>query len=156
VIVVPSNFVSELLRVLMPGGQAVVATWALPARVEMMRLLGDTAIAAMLDLPCSGEPPSWTALSDAHCLQSRLLALGYARVHVVTVTHVWTFEKAECVAQLLPVVTPSWAAVFNAIPSAQQEQFVQALIESFHDRQGDGPFAVTSEGLIAVGTKAAA
>jgi SAM-dependent methyltransferase len=148
--------VRELLRVLKPGGQAVIATWALPARVEMMRLLGDAAITAMLDVPCTGEPPSWTALSDPRRLQMRLLALGFARVHVVTVTHVWICEKAECVAQLLPVVTPSWAAMFHTLPSAQQERFVQALIESFHDRQGDGPFAVTSEGLIAVGTKAAA
>jgi SAM-dependent methyltransferase len=148
--------VRELLRVLKPGGQAVVASWALPARVEMMRLLGDAAITAMLDLPCAGEPPSWTALSDAHRLRTRLLDLGFARVHVVAVTHVWTCDKAEVVAQLLPVVTPSWAVLFNTMPAAQQAQFVQALIESFHDRQGDGPFAVTSAGLIAVGTKAAA
>jgi ubiquinone/menaquinone biosynthesis C-methylase UbiE len=145
----------ELLRVLKPGGQAVVATWAPPARVEMMRLLGDAVITAMLNLPSTGEPPYWTALSDARCLQTRLLALGFARVHVVSVTHVWTFEKAEVVAKLLPLVTPSWAVVFNMLPSAQKEQFVKALIESFHDRQGDGPFAVTSTGLIAVGTKAA-
>jgi len=145
---------SELLRVLRPGGRALVATWAPPARVEMMRLVGDAAMSAKLELPAAEELPHWAALSSPRGLKHRLLALGFAKVHVVSVAHVWTFDRAEMLAELLPIATPSFSALFEAMDAVQREAFVQALVNDLRERQGDGPFAVTSEGFIAVGTKA--
>lgn len=149
----PDRGLRELLRVLKPGGQAVVGTWAPPARVELMRLVGDAAMSAMLDLPAS-DPPYWMDLCDARTLRKRLLAIGFAKVHVVSLTHVCTFEEPEQLAELLQEATPSSSALFVAMTAEQRELFVRALVEGFRERQGNGPFAVTSEGLIAVGTKA--
>jgi ubiquinone/menaquinone biosynthesis C-methylase UbiE len=146
---------SELHRVLKPGGRAIVASWASPARVEMMRLLGDATMQAMISLPTAFEPPRWTALADARKLKQRLLGLGFARAHVVSVAHVWTFERAQHLAEILPLATPSSSALFNHLSAEERGRFVAALVDDLQARQGDGPYAVTNEAVIAVATKAA-
>jgi ubiquinone/menaquinone biosynthesis C-methylase UbiE len=146
----------ELLRVLVPGGQAVVTTWAPPSRGELFRLVGGAVMKAIPDLPAPDKPPHWAALGDTDDLRRRLLSVGFARAHVMSVTHLWTFESPEWLAETLPSMSPSSAGLFAMMTGAQRETFKRALIEDLRGRQGDGPFAVTNEGLIAVGTKAAA
>ncbi len=143
----------ELLRVLKPGGQAVVATWAPPSRGELFRLVGGAVMKAMPQLPPPGKPPHWAALGDVDELRRRLLSVGFARAHVVSVTHVWTFESPEWLAQRLPSMSPASAGLFEAMTAAQRETFSQALVDELRERQAPGPFALTNEGLIAVGTK---
>jgi ubiquinone/menaquinone biosynthesis C-methylase UbiE len=146
----------ELLRVLVPGGQAVVATWAPPPRGELLRLIGRAVSKAIPDLPTPDKPPHWAALGDTEDLRRRLLSVGFARAHVVSVTHVWTFESPEWFAEQLPSLSPASAGFLGMMTATQLETFKRALAEDLRGRQGDGPFAVTNEGLIAVGTKAAA
>ncbi|MDY7229378.1 class I SAM-dependent methyltransferase [Hyalangium rubrum] len=143
----------ELLRVLKPGGQAVVTTWAPPSRGEMFRLIGSAVMKALPNLPPPSKPPHWAALGDADDLRRRLLSVGFARAHVVSVTHVWTFESPEWLEQRLSSMSPASAGLFEAMNAAQRETFRRALIDDLRERQGEGPFAVTNEGLIAVGTK---
>jgi SAM-dependent methyltransferase len=144
----------ELYRVLKPGGQAVVAVWAPPARVDLMGLLGEAAMSAMCDPPNSSGNPHWAALMDATKLSQRLRAAGFARAHVVVVRHMWAFDSAEYLADLLPTMTPAYAELVALMPEQQRRAFLDALSDALRQRQGDGPFALTSEGLIAVGTKA--
>jgi ubiquinone/menaquinone biosynthesis C-methylase UbiE len=144
----------ELLRVLKPGGQAVIGVWAAPGRVELMRLLGEAAMAAMIDVPLSSGEPQWAPLSSASHLPERLRKLGFARAHVVVVRHMWAFEHAEYLAELLPTMTPAYAELVQLMTATQRQLFSAALADGLRDRQGDGPYALTTEGLIAVGTKA--
>lgn len=144
----------ELVRVLRPGGQAVVAVWAPPARVDLMGLLGEAAMAAMCDPPNSSGRPHWASLMDASKLSARLRLAGFAHAHVVVVRHMWAFDSAEYLAELLPTMTPAYAELVAQMPGGQRTAFFAALAEALRQRQGEGPFALTSEGLIAVGTKA--
>jgi ubiquinone/menaquinone biosynthesis C-methylase UbiE len=146
----------ELLRALVPGGQAVVATWAPPARGELFRVVGGAVSKAIPDMPAPDKPPHWAALGDADDLRRRLLSVGFARAHVVSVTHAWTFESPEWLVEKFPSMSPASAGLFAMMNPSQRETFERALIEDLRARQGDGPFAITNEGLIAVGTKAAA
>jgi SAM-dependent methyltransferase len=143
---------SELFRVIKPGGQAVVTTWALPARVEMMRLIGETAMRA--EIAVSSETvPTWLELASEAELRRRFRAHGFCNAHVVCVTHVWVLERAELFADLLPLMTPSSVSLFGGMTNEEQLRFRQVLVDGFHERQGSGPYAVTSQGMIAVGTK---
>jgi hypothetical protein len=54
----------------------------------------------------------------------------------------------------MPSIAPPSAELFMALTVAQREAFARAVVEDVRGRQGDGPFGVTHEGLIAVGTKA--
>jgi hypothetical protein len=53
------------------------------------------------------------------------------------------------------LVAPPAAAFFETLTPGQQEVFQQAFVEDFRERQGGGPYGVTNEAIIAVGTKAA-
>jgi hypothetical protein len=72
------------------------------------------------------------------------------------VTHLWAFENPEWLVELLPSIAPTSVELFKMLTAAQREAFTRAIVEDLRERQGDGPFGVTHEGLIAVGTKAAA
>jgi ubiquinone/menaquinone biosynthesis C-methylase UbiE len=143
----------ELLRVLRPGGQAVVAVWAAPKRVDLMGLLGEAAMMAMCDVPASSGTPHWAELMDSAPLTQRLRAVGFAHAHTIVVRHMWAFESAEYLAELLPSMTPAYAELVAQMPADQRRAFFAAVADALRRRQGDGPFALTSEGLIAVGTK---
>jgi len=146
----------ELLRALKPGGQAVVTTWAPPPRGEMLQLIGRATAKAMPDMPPPETPPHWAALGDVDDLRRRLLSVGFARAHAVSVTHLWAFESPKWLVEQLRSIAPPAAELFASITAAQREAFTQAIVEELRERQGDGPFGVTYEGLIGVGTKAAA
>jgi SAM-dependent methyltransferase len=144
----------ELHRVLKPGGQAVLGVWAQPSRVDLMRLMGEAAMSAMIDLPMPDTPPHWTALSLQTPLQRRVLAAGFSKVYVVSLAHVWTVDHPATVAEILPYATPSASALFAQLNETQRSALLQALMDDLCERQGGGPFAVANEALMAVATKA--
>lgn len=150
----PAQGLTELHRVLKPGGQAVVATWAAPGRVELMRLLGETILGSDIQLPERPAPgPDVMKLSEPRMLKQMLHDSGFALAHVVELAHVWTFERVECFARAVLRMTPSWMALHQSMTIEQRRWFTSALAADFRQRQGRGPFAVTAHGLLAVGTK---
>ena len=70
-----------------------------------------------------------------------------------SLAHVWTFEQVEHFARSVLRMTPSWLDLFLSMNDAQKEAFTLALVRSFRERQGSGPYAVTAQGLVVVGTK---
>jgi len=145
----------ELLRVLVSGGRAVISTWAPPPRGEMSRLMGIAMAAEMADAPRPASPPPsphWAKLGDAEALRSRLLANGFAHAHVVEVRHVWIFDRLEDFTQTMPKAAPPAVAMFDAMTPAQRTAFLDAIEADFRERQGEGPYAITHEAFIAVGT----
>lgn len=145
----------ELVRVLVPGGRAVVATWAPPPRGEMSRLMGLAMAAAMPDAPTPSPPPPpphWAKLGDAEALRARLVANGFANAHVVELRHVWVFQKLEDFTATMPRAAPQAVAMFGAFTRAQRAAFVEAIEADFRARQGGGPYALTHDAMIAVGS----
>src|SRR6186713_1893315 len=78
----PAQGLSEMYRVLKPGGQAVIATWAIPAHVELMRIVGDALMQLDSDLPERASPEScWTSLSSPRRLTQLMADAGFSCVH---------------------------------------------------------------------------
>ncbi len=151
----PDQFkgLSELYRVLKPGGQAIVATWAMPGRVELMRIVGEALMSACPEVCEQRSPARWTALSDRRRLHGALREVGFRCVHVLELSHVWTFDAVEDFARALPRMTPGWQALEAVMNAEQRARFHTTLVEDFKRRQGLGPFAVTAQGLMGVGSK---
>jgi SAM-dependent methyltransferase len=145
--------IREMLRVLVPGGRAVIATWAPPPRGDMTRILGVAMAKALPDLAPPSSPMHWTLLGDADALRARLLANGFARAHVVELRHVWVFDRVERFTDWIPKGAPPMAAMFASMSPEQRKTFIDAIADDFRARQGDGPYAITHEALVAVGTK---
>jgi SAM-dependent methyltransferase len=82
---------SELCRVLRPGGQALVSSWAPASRSPLMQ----TVMAALRsdDVPASEPPPS--GLEDPFALEREMLAAGMTEVSVTAVTHALEVRNIE-------------------------------------------------------------
>lgn len=149
--------IRELARVLVPGGQAVVSTWAPPPRGEMSRLFGVALARAMP--PAPGAPtappplPHWARLGDAEAFRRRFVDNGFARAHVVELRHAWVFDRVEQLTETLPRSAPPAVAMFQSMSAEQQRAFADAIADDFRARQGDGPYALTHEAMVVVATK---
>jgi len=143
----------ELCRVLIPGGRALVSTWAAPPRGEMSAILGNAMSKAMPNAPTPSEPPPWAALGEASSFRQRMLDAGFSRAHVVELRHVWVFDALDTFTGMITRCAPPAVALFATMSSEQRGAFIDAVRDDFRTRQGDGPYAVTHEALIAVGTK---
>ena len=149
----PDKGLRELSRVLIPGGRAVVSTWAPPPRGEIGRIMGDAMAKAMPNMTPPAGSPAWAALGDADAFRQRLLNNGFARAHVVELRHVWVFDRLDSFTSLMAKAAPPAVAMSAAMTPEQRARFREAVVEDFRSRQGDGPYALTHEGMIAVGTK---
>jgi SAM-dependent methyltransferase len=143
----------ELQRVLVPGGRAVVSTWAAPPRGEMSAILGNAMSKALPNAPSPTGPPPWAALGEASAFRQRMMDAGFSHAHVVELRHVWVFEALDTFAGMITRCAPPAVALFAAMTTEKRAAFLDAVREDFRNRQGGGPYAVTHEALIAVGTK---
>jgi SAM-dependent methyltransferase len=148
-----SKGLRELHRVLIPGGRAVVSTWAPPPRGEMSSVLGNALSKTMPNAPAPSGPPAWAALGDATAFRQRMLDCGFARAHVVELRHVWVFDRLDTFTGMITRCAPPAVALFASMSEDQRSTFMEAVRDDFRARQGDGPYAVTHEAMIAVGTK---
>src|SRR5690348_3280147 len=118
----------ELVRVLVPGGRAVISTWAPPPRGEMSRIMGLAMAAAMPSAAAPSSPPPaphWARLGDAEAFRARLLANGFANAHVVELRHVWVFDKLEDFTATMPKAAPQAVVMFGSFRPAQRAAFVE-------------------------------
>lgn len=148
----PDKGLRELSRVLVPGGRAVVSTWAPPPRGEMGRIMGGAMAKTLPNLPPSGSS-AWTVLGEADAFRDRLLRNGFSRAYVVELRHVWVFDRLDLFVELMGRSAPPAVAMFSSLTPDQRDTFRNAVIDDFRSRQGDGPYALTHEAMIAVGTK---
>jgi SAM-dependent methyltransferase len=149
----PAKGLRVLSRALVPGGRAVVSTWAPPPRGEMGRIMGDAMAKTIGNLPKPSAPPPWAALGDADAFRERLLHNGFSRAHIVELRHVWVFDDLNRFVDLMGRCAPPAVATFSSLTPEQRETFRRAVVDDFRSRQGEGPYAVTHEAMIAVGTK---
>jgi SAM-dependent methyltransferase len=143
----------ELYRVLAPAGRAVVSTWAAPPRGEMSALLSNAMSKAMPNAPAPNGPPPWAALGEAGTFRQRMLDAGFSRAHVVELRHVWVFDTLDIFTGMITRCAPPAVALFAMMTEEQRTTLLGAVRDDFRARQGDGPYAVTHEAVIAVGTK---
>jgi SAM-dependent methyltransferase len=143
----------ELQRVLVPGGRAVVSTWAAPPRGEMSSILSNAVSKALPNAPAPSGPPPWAALGEASAFRKRMLDCGFSRAHIVELRHVWVFDQLETFTGMISRCAPPAVALFASMNEEQRSTFLSAVRDDFRARQGDGPYAVTHEALIAVATK---
>jgi hypothetical protein len=67
--------------------------------------------------------------------------------------HLWVFDDLNAFVDLMGKSAPQAVALSSSLTPEQRRTFRDAVADDFTSRQGNGPYALTHDGMIAIGTK---
>jgi ubiquinone/menaquinone biosynthesis C-methylase UbiE len=138
----------ELLRILAPGGRAVVGSWLSDERVPLRADLFRTLAALLPELSVAGRS---RALSNADEFRAEMTAAGFRGVEVVEVTHALESPSIEEYWNSLERSTPPVRAVRESVEPERWTVVHRKLIESMQTRWGSGPVSVPMIANLGIG-----
>lgn len=141
---------SELYRVLAPGGQALVSSWA-----PMERSTYTQAVVAALrpeGLPPSGTPP--TGLEDPDVFEAEMRSAGFADVVVRDVAHSITVEDVGAFWRDQLTGSAPVSLWKNSIPLGEWEATEAAALARLRRHLGNLPAVLSATAWIGTGRKA--
>ena len=124
----------ELARVLKPSGHVVLSL----ATTDLLRF---------------SATPQLAGPSDEQRVKDRLGKVGFCNVQILTIRQAFSFSRAESLYELLPVATPAWTQLLRRLKPAERDHTMKLLLRDLRKRQGNGPFSITCEALLAVAQK---
>lgn len=99
----------ENLRVLKPGGRAVITAFVGPPRKKWMALMGEAVRQTFPEMP-PASPPKFLELADAQRFEGELREAGFAAVNIETIDHRarWADDAQAwaAIAESAPVFRP--------------------------------------------------
>lgn len=140
----------ELLRVLRPGGAAVVASWVPTERVPVFADIYGTLGALLPSLPFAAKPP----LAEASELAAEMTAAGFAGVEVHASTHVLETPSIEAFWEALERSTPPIHLAREALGAVWHE-VRRKLVSSLLARWGTGPQRIAMSANLGAGRRPA-
>lgn len=145
----PAKGLSELGRVLAPGGTAVVSAWAGPERFESFGIFGEAIARAVPEMKPEGPPPIFS-LSDPDVFTQMLHDAGFSQARVDFVERRW---GGHLVAEFVEVFTdsaPPARALFKAIGPEAAERVRQEMRNILTERFGEGPVELVNTATLGV------
>ncbi len=141
---------AELLRVLKPGGHAVVMTWSPIERRPLMQI-GFAAMAeALPDMP---KPQKGDLQEPAEC-EGELSAAGFVDVRCEPVVGEARFESASHYAQVIEDTSGPLKLLRTRMGEAAWAGVRERFLEAAGRRvPQDGPFTLSAEALMTCGRK---
>lgn len=138
----------ELLRILAPGGRAVVSSWLPDERVPLRADMFRTLAALLPELSVAGRI---RALSDAEEFRAEMTAAGFRGVEVVEVTHVLESPSIESYWETLERCTPPVIAMREALAPERWNEARQKLMEAMQSRWGNGSISIPMIANLGIG-----
>lgn len=146
----PPHAMTELFRVLRPGGRAAIVTWTEPHRYELATRLRDAAIAVQGEVSM-GALPAQLRYIDPVRLHALLADAGFDAIEITRVEATLHAASAQVLAGSL-AFAPGMAAMLGGLGehrAAVLDQFVTTLTAD----QGTGAVALGAVAHIAAGTR---
>jgi SAM-dependent methyltransferase len=137
----------ELLRVLRPGGRAVIGSWA-PFTGAFATALASVR-AHLPSLPLQGPPP----LSDPRQIESELKDAGFAEVAIHPVTHALTMASAAEFWASIQRATAPVVILRQRMGEAAWAPIARAVGADIERQLGPGPVADEATAYLAVASK---
>jgi len=149
----PGKGLSEMARVLKPGGRAVITAWAGPDKFEAFGLFGMAIRTGLPDMPMPPGPPPIFSLSDPERFTAMMLEAGFSEARVEHATHVMTSPSIDEFVHMFSTSAPPARALFAKIGPKGAERVQGALRKLLQDRFGDGEIVLSNTATIGVATK---
>jgi SAM-dependent methyltransferase len=142
----------ELLRVVRPGGRAVISSWVPAERVPVLAEVWGVLAAELPGLPYNRVRP---ALGDPETFRAELAAAGFTSVAVQEVQHELEVPSVLAYWRTLARSTPPLIATRETVPDPRWTELCAEIELRLERRFGAGPQRVPLIALLGVGTRAA-
>ena len=144
---------SELLRILKPGGRAVITGWAGPDRFEANGLFIAALNQAFPDLPPPPTPPPVYSLSDLDDFKAQMEAVGFQQVEVEYVAREMVVDSFDQFWEMATVGAPPARFLMDRIGEDGQAKLRDALEGILTERFGNGPITTSNTATLGTGLK---
>jgi SAM-dependent methyltransferase len=138
----------ELLRILAPGGRAVVGSWLAEERDPLRADLYQTLAALIPEFPIVNRN---RPLGNAEEFQAEMTAAGFHGVDVVEVTHILEAPSIEDYWNTLERSTPPVRVVRESVAPELWNEARGKLIEAMQARWGKGPVQIPMIAILGIG-----
>ncbi len=141
----------ELIRVLRPGGKAMVSGWAGPDKFEGFGLFMGAIQKAFPDFPKPPPPPVFS-LADLGSFKEQMEAAGFKNVNVEYIDKELRLSNFEELWTMLTIGAPPVKMLFDQIGNQGKDKVCDALAEIINNRFGSGSIGVNNTATVGVGT----
>lgn len=146
---------AELVRVTVPGGRVVVASFGPLPQTEFVSFFMSAMRTAIPDFaPLPTNPPLPFQVADPETMRAKLLHGGLRDVSVPTPTWEWHFPSAAAYWSAVSTSNPIVARLVVDLTASQRDDVVRILDGMFRERSGGDPGAALRNVMtIGIGTK---
>lgn len=141
----------ELVRVLRPGGKALVSGWAGPKKFEALGLFVAAIEKVFPERPPPDTPPPVFSLSDVGRFEREMELAGFRNVQVGYVSRTLILNSFNELWSILTVGAPPVRQLFERVGQAGEKKIHDALAEIVMDRFASGPITLVNVATVGVG-----
>lgn len=144
---------SEMHRVLAPGGSAAMVTWAKPDRLGHLKAWWDAVRDAYPEFDDFEQPAGWRAMDSPEGLAGEMEACGFREVRARPLRHESAVPSADWLVAQHTDRNPFYGRLYERIGPGSGERARGRMLARLKQEHGDGPFVLPSEAWLAVGRR---
>jgi ubiquinone/menaquinone biosynthesis C-methylase UbiE len=144
---------SEIRRVLVPGGSAAVVAWSDPDRIAHLKIWWDAIRDAFPDSDDFDRPAGWRAMETPEGLAGELERCGFREVQVRPLRHEWAVPSADWLVAQNTDHNPLYGRLYERLGPGSGERVRGRMLARLKEEHGDSPFALPAEAWLAIGRR---
>jgi SAM-dependent methyltransferase len=144
---------SEMCRVLRPGGMALITGWQGPDKFPALAVFFDAVMKVIPDLPQPAGPPPLFSLADPGQFGDELMQAGFSELEVIEIAHAYGAESAESYWEMIKDAAPPSKFLLERVGPETAGRIRDQVVRSLRETFGDGPVELTNHANLGIGSR---